>query len=419
MKNGSKGKEEIYKERKVCRSCGSEKLYPIFSLGDQYIVYFPEEGASEEGILAPVEVVLCGHPPCSLVQLKHTVNPDLIYRHFWYKSGITQTMRDALADITKEAQKRVLLKEGDIVVDIGTNDGTLLRSYSPKGLVTVGFEPAANLMEEAKKETSHIINNYFNYGEFSKSFPNQKAKVVTSIAMFYDLDDPNQFVADVKKTLAPEGLWINQMNYLRSMLTQNAFDNISHEHLEYYSVFSLQYLLQSHGLEVFDVELNAINGGSFRTYIGHAGRFPVQNRVKELEQSEEGLKTIPLYEKFASSIEGIKTEVRAFIVKEVSSGKKIYAYGASTRGNTLLQFFGLDHTLITAAAERNPAKFGKRMVGTNIPIIPEEKARQERPDYFLVLPWAFIKEFIAREKEFLKKGGQFIVPLPQFRVIPS
>jgi len=408
----------IYHERKTCRVCGSGDLVPVFSLGNQYIINFPDGDTADAGIRAPLDIVLCANADCSLVQLRHTVDPDLMYRRYWYKSGVSQTMRDALADIARSAQKRVVLGDGDIVVDIGANDGTLLRSFTVDGLYTVGFEPATNLVNEASQGTSLIINDYFNEKSFDQSLPGKKTRVVTSIAMFYDLEEPNGFVQDVKNILGTDGIWINQMNYLKTMLRQNAFDNISHEHLEYYCLSSLEFLLSKHDLEIFDVELNDVNGGSFRAYIAHTGRYPVRENVKELRASEAHLKTFKAYQEFVARLESLREKICSFIHAERKAGKTIFAYGASTRGNTLLQYFGLDYTLVTAAAERNPVKWGKMMVGTNVPIISEGEARKAKPDYFLVLPWAFIKEFIAREEEFLQRGGRFIVPLPEFRVVP-
>ena len=267
--------KEAYKEINACRVCGSEKLLPILTLGNQSTIDFPDKDGTATGVLAPLDLVLCGNVDCSLAQLRHTVNPDLLYRQYWYKSGINQTMRDALADITSSAQKLVALNKGDIVVDIGANDGTLLRSYKIDGLFTVGFEPAKNLMDEARKGTSLIINDYFNGKSFAQNLPGEKAKVITSIAMFYDLEDPNSFVRNIKNILKEKGVWINQMNNLKTMLSDNAFDNISHEHLEYYSLSSLEFLLARHDLEVFDVELNSLNGGSIRAYIAHTGPITV------------------------------------------------------------------------------------------------------------------------------------------------
>ncbi len=408
--------------RDTCRVCDKKGLEPIISLGDQYLVNFLE--STDEKILkAPLDLVFCNKKTggCGLIQLKHTVPGDLLYRKFWYKSGVNQSMKDALADITKNAQKLSSLKKGDIVIDIGANDGTLLRSYSEKNLILVGFEPAVNLINDAKVGTTLIINDFFNYKAFQKEFPNKKIKIITSIAMFYDLENPNEFVSDIVKTLDENGIWIIQMNYLVSMLENNAFDNIVHEHLEYYSLGSLQHLLKKHDLEVFEVELNEINGGSIRTYIKHKNckKYSISKKVTEVLDYEKkiGLDKDEPYHKFAERINDLRKKTFEFIKNEVAREKTVYVYGASTRGFTLLQYYGLDNKLIKAAADRNPMKWGKQIVGTGINIVSEEKARNEKPDYFLVLPWYFFHEFIEREKDFLKTGGKFIVPLPELKIV--
>lgn len=410
--------------RKECRVCGKQELAPVLSLGMQYLSNFID-GPEQALYAAPIELVLCNKKDggCGLLQLKHTVPPDLLYRKFWYKSGTNQTMKDALADIVMKAKKMVNLQRGDIVVDIGANDGTLLRCYGNSELKLVGFEPATNLVEEAQVGTTKIINDFFSHSAFAKEFGNNKAKIITSIAMFYDLEKPNEFVKDIVKTLHKEGVWIVQMNYLATMLENNAFDNIVHEHLEYYSLGSLEDLLEKHSLIVFDVELNDINGGSIRTYIKHKDSklHSVTKRVNKIRSYEDrmNLEDYKTYQKFATRIKNLKEKTYNFVRAKVDKGKMVYVYGASTRGNTLLQYYNLDHRLITAAADRNPVKWGKRTAGTYIPIIPEEQARKERPDYFLVLPWYFIDEFVSRESEFLKSGGKFIVPLPAFKVIQA
>ncbi len=409
-----------------CRSCGSKNLIPILSLGEQYVINFVDSDENK-GIKAPLELVLCdvNSGGCGLLQLKHTTSLDLMYKQYWYKSGINQTMCDALSDIVDKAEKLVNLKLRDLVIDIGSNDSTLLKSYKNKDLLLVGFEPAENLIEEAKIGITKVINDFFNFEAFQKELGNKKAKIITAIAMFYDLDKPNEFVSDVVKCLDKDGVFIIQMNYLYSMLKQNAFDNISHEHLEYYSLIALKNLLDRHNLEIFDVELNNINGGSFRIYIKHKDCKSIkpfegaEKRIEELDNSERemGLDNRKVYDEFATRINELKTKVYNFIKQETENGKKVYVYGASTRGNTLLQFFNLDNKYITVAAERNPNKWGKKTIGTWIPIISEKQARTEKPDYFFILPWAFIEEFKEREKEFLEGGGKFIVPLPKFQIV--
>ena len=266
--------------RERCRVCGSPNLESVLSLGNQFISNFVDS-AGEEAYTAPLELVLCNRKTggCGLVQLKHTVPRDLLYRQYWYKSGINQSMRNALADITDKIEKKVSLSQGDIALDIGCNDGTLLRSFRTKGLVLAGFEPATNLIPEAQVGTSKIINDFFGAGAFHREFDSRKAKVITAIAMFYDLEDPNVFVSDLKQILDESGICVIQQNYLPSMLESNAFDNIGHEHLEYYSLLSLEYLLGLHGLETFDVGLNDVNGGSFRVYVKHSDCTSMRSRA--------------------------------------------------------------------------------------------------------------------------------------------
>lgn len=401
-------------------------LVPILSLGTQYVSDFVSDDST--GVPAiPLELVLCNpeNKGCGLLQLRHTTSPDLLYRHYWYRSIVNGTMQIALRDVAENAQAIVQLRPGDIVIDIGCNDGTLLRSYGSSEIKLVGFEPARNLITQAEMDTTKIFNAFFNAGDFLSEFKDP-AKVITSIAMFYDLEDPNTFVGDVASCLDDEGIWIIQMAYLPDMLEDNMFDNICHEHLEYYSLRTLHWLLKRHNLEVFDVELNDVNGGSIRAYIRHSGarvgtgQFGIA-RVSALETYEQQLDLDgpQIYEEFAGRTRHIARRVRDFIVGETARDKSVYAYGASTKGNTLLQYCGLDHKLITAAADRNPDKWGTSTVGTNIPIVSEEQAREARPDYFLVLPWHFLREFRTREADFLKQGGKFIVPLPRPVIIDA
>ncbi len=411
-----------------CRVCGGP-LDPILSLGDQYVSTFlkPEQ---PDGPKAPLELVLCEQ--CRLLQLRHTVSGDLMYENYWYRSGTNQTMRSALADISGEASKLVHLKPGDSVLDIGCNDGTLLGSYTVPGLYKIGFDPAQNLAVFSRTVADKVLVGFFDAERFlaDPDLREARPKVVTSIAMFYDLEDPNKFVSDIQSIMHPEGLWIVQMSYLPLMLKQNDFGNICHEHLEYYSLQSLEYLLHLHGFSIVDAQLNDVNGGSIRALIRNRSadlstfgdenyRKQAGDRVSKLRESEAQLeldRTTP-YREFAERVEGIKNQVCDFIKDQVEREKKVFVYGASTKGNTMLQYFGLDKSVLKAAAERNPDKWGMVTVGTRIPIISEADARAAKPDYFLVLPWHFIEEFKAREHVYLSSTGKFIVPLPQFALI--
>ena len=414
---------EDIKKIQACRNCQNNNLKHILSIGNQYLVDFLEEDG--ENFTAPLELVLCDPETngCGLLQLHHTVSPDLLYRRFWYKSGVNQTIRDDLEEIVRKAEEKVNLENDDIVLDIGANDGTLLRFYKNKSIKPIGFEPATNLLEEASIDTFKSFNEYFNAKSFKSEFGTKKARVITSISMFYDLDKPHDFVGDIKDILDDNGIWILQMNYLVTMLENNAFDNIVHEHLEYYSLQSLEYLLNKHDLEVFDVEQNNINGGSIRVYIKfkNSNKFSISKNVDSVREYEKkiGLNNTKTYLDFAKRILNLREQTCGFIEDEIRDGKKIYVYGASTRGNTLLQYYGLNSELILAAAERNPEKWGKKTVGSKIPIISEKQARSEKPDYFLILPWYFKEEFVKRESEFLQNGGKFLIPLPEFEVINS
>ena len=412
------------KARETCRICGSSNLIPILSLGDQYVTNFVDD-PNQAYLKGPLELVLCDvdHEGCGLLQLRHTINRDVLYKKYWYKSGISTTMVKALADIVSSAEKLVNLSAGEIVIDIGANDGTLLRQYKKDDIVTVGFEPS-DLWKLAAQGTSKIINDYFKYSEFKKRFGDRKAKIITSISMFYDLEDPNTFVEDAKNCLDKDGVWIIQMNYLGLMLENNTYDNICHEHLEYYSLLSLSNLLSRHQLEAFDVELNDVNGGSFRIYIKHEGSriegFAGSDERIEKQKAYEtkmGFQSRKVYHKFAARIENSRKELVSFLNQETRKGKKIFIYGASTRGLVVLQYAGIDNRLIRAATDMNPSKWGKYIVGTGIPIISIEQYRREKPDYLFVLPYHFLGEIKNQEEAFLDAGGKLIVAIPTFAII--
>ncbi len=416
------------KTRTTCRISG-ERLTPLFTLGKLYISGFIPKKKQPSGERVELKMMLA--PKSGLVQLAHTAPSDDMYREYWYRSGTNETMTRELESIALSTSKLMRLKSKDVFVDIGCNDGTLL-SFLGVDLIRVGFDPAKNkYIDHSRKHANHIVNNYFTCQNFKDSpYGHLKAKVVTSIAMFYDLEHPDNFVDDVYQILDDDGLWVIQMSYLPLMLNQLAFDNICHEHLEYYSLTSLKYLLDRHNFTIVDCQLNDVNGGSFRIYIRKNTANPstfatapyrdvAQFRVNSVLAYEKSLKlTSPkTYADYFKKIEKLKHDTLSFIKQERAKGKKIWAYGASTKGNTLLQWFGLNEKHIDGIAERSPAKFGLKTVGSNIPIFSEEEMRKAKPDYLLVLPWHFIDEFVKREQEFLSGGGKFIVPCPRFEII--
>jgi SAM-dependent methyltransferase len=406
-----------------CRACGSEDLKPIISLGEQYVSNFVDS-EEEQGEKIPLELVLCEE--CKLLQLKHNAPANLMWNtQYWYRSSISPIIKNDLKDIVSKAEQLKSLKDEDIVIDIGNNDGTMFDYYKNRKLTFVGFEPCLNVANEAKAKGYEIINDFFNAKSFKEKYGDKKAQVITAISMFYDLEDPNKFLEDIKECLKVNGLFIIQQNYALSMLQQNAFCNICHEHREFYTLQSLIPLLDKHGLEVFDIELNDINGGSIRTYIrvkGSRGIIPFKGSLgrvyfQEKLEKEMKLDTPEPYQKFASRIDIIKKRIVFFLKKERAKGKTIAGCGASTRGNTILQYFGITPDLISCLAEANPDKWGKKTVGSLIPIISIDEMKKVNPDYQFVVIWHLYKGLRNKEKSFLEKGGKFIIPLPEFKVI--
>ena len=415
-------------KRTTCRISG-EPLVELFSLGDLYVSDFLPKDVQPRSSKVPLTMMLA--PESGLVQLAGTASFDEMYAQYWYRSGTNESMVEELKQIATSSVKLMGLKEGDVFLDIACNDGTLFSFVDPS-IVRIGFDPAKNTYKEADKTRfSLFINDYFNAGAYRESqWGSKRAKVITTIAMFYDLEDPRAFVKDVYDIMDDDGLWVVQMSYLPLMLQQLAFDNICHEHLEYYTLRSFKYLLDQHDMRIVDCHLNDVNGGSFRVYIRKNKASPssfatapyrdVANfRVESILAYEDtlSLKDPKTYINFYKKSCALRDQTTAFLKAEKDKGKKIWAYGASTKGNTLLQWWGIDNTLIDGIAERQQMKFGLKTVGTNIPIYSDEDMRKAAPDYLFVLPWHFIESFVRREQAFLERGGKFILPCPRFEII--
>ena len=401
----------IKKTKKInhCLLCKNKKLTKIFSLGNLYVSNFVVKSKIKKGIKAPLKLLHCRN--CELIQLSHIAPQEIMYKRFyWYRSGVTKTMREGLKNIFDDSLKFVKIKKKDLVLDIGANDGTLLKYYKNKS-ITLGCEPAKNLQKELKKNCHYRMNNFWSFEEFlkiSKKYKLPNPKIITAIGMFYDLEDPNKFIKDAALSLHDEGVFIAQLMCLKSMVAQNDIGNICHEHIEFYSLKSLKYLFESNGLEIFRIEENEINGGSFRIYCRKykSGSIKLPNEnVKKMMKS------------FVKRAKLNKKLTMRFLNKRKSEGKSILLYGASTKGNTLLQYYGINSKLIPYAAEKSPEKWNKFTVGSGIKIISEKKARKMKPDFFLVTPWGFINEFKKREIQWRKTGGKFIVPFPKMKIV--
>lgn len=405
--------------RTTCRLCNNSKLKTVLDLGLIHVSSFVDTSDIPTPKV-PIELVQC--QLCGVFQLRHTVNSDAMYTSYWYQSGLNPFMVEALKDVVTETLKRIdTIKSGDIIIDIGANDGTLLQQYPDivtKLAVTVGFEPS-NIGELAKDSCDIVIHDYFTANAFFNFSLNKPARIITSIAMFYDLENPHAFVEDIRQVLAKDGIWVVQLMDLVSMLKTNDFPNLCHEHLVYYTLENIINLLDQHDLEVFDAEYNAVNGSSLRVYVGHKHTHACSTVVNALLKDEQDyLKSLgDPADHFRNAIEDVKHKVIDFIVQAHKEGATIAVLGASTKGNTILQYFGLDYKTIDHAAEINPDKYGKYTVGTNIHIISQTDSLEKNPQYYLILPWGFLNTFLKKFDTYLQNGGSFIVPLPEPKII--
>lgn len=414
------------KYRKTCRICGSAALTKVIDLGEQYLQGSFLKPGKEQPPMRKIstELVRCNpmidEKACGLLQTLTSVPPEILYSAYWYRSGTNQTMRDHLRGIANDAVTMVGKREAK-VLDIGCNDGTLLKNY-PEDYTKFGVDPS-DVAQEVNGGI-RVVQDIFPSAELTYILGDEKLDIITSIAMFYDLENPSDFVKNVKSVLDSSGIWIFEMSYMPSMLEMNSYDTICHEHLEYYSFAVIEYMLARNDMKIVKVRFNDINGGSIRCYATHQDNFKYKSRenlasIEDIRQKEFDLEldTDKPYENFQSRINKHRDDLSHLLKKLKSEGKSIHLYGASTKGNTILQWCGIDNSIIDFAADRNPDKDGAKTLGTDIPIVSEKKSRAMNPDYYLVLPWHFKAEFLEREKETINKGIGFIFPLPRIEII--
>lgn len=403
-----------------CRACGSAELEDLFSLGNQFVSGFrlPDDPPLQR---APIELVYCR--ACTLTQQRYTVPSELLYaRHYWYRSGTTDTMRAALADVVRAASARVDLRPGDVVLDIGSNDGTLLRQY-PDDFVRVGVEPATNLATEENYRGLALVRDFWPANLASIVLPQGNVKIVTACGMLYDLNDPLSFLRDVARVLAPDGVFVAQLQCLAQTVRLKDAGNLCHEHLEFYTLRALGSLMLRAGLAVEDVEENAVNGGSYRLYCRLSDRIEhVQNENAlrrcvdaTCAEHDAGLTDPARLRAFGDDLLANAMELRALVETLVRGGKTVWAYGASTKGNVILQSAGLGPDLVRAAADRSPEKWG-RLTCTGVPVVSEDEFRKARPAYAVMLPYTFFDEFDARESAWRAGGGRWVLPVPKVEV---
>jgi hypothetical protein len=415
----------MYKEISKCRICGNTNLVPLIHLGEQTLTgVFPKDKQTKI-TKGPLELVKCfaegDENVCGLVQLHHSYDSEEMYGdNYGYRSGLNQSMVKHLRSIVSEVCNRMTLSEGDIIIDIGGNDSTLLRSYpSDLGLNLMVIDPTSSKFSQYYPEYIRYTPDFFSAKTYNGIF-NQKAKVITSVAMFYDLEEPLKFVQDIYDVLADDGIWVFEQSYLPYMVDTNSYDTICHEHLEYYAIKQISWIFEKVGLKIVDINFNDVNGGSFRiTSAKNTSSIACDtSKIASAIENEDklGYNQLDIYRKFEKSVLEHKKGLMTLLDGLKADGKKILGYGASTKGNVLLQYCGIATEDIECIAEVNEDKFGSFTPSTLIPIISEKEARAKEPDYFLVLPWHFRAGIIERENEYLKSGGKLIFPLPKIEV---
>jgi hypothetical protein len=404
----------------ACRVSGSPHLVPVLDLGVQSLTGTFPRSRDERVTAGPLELAWC--PESGLLQLRHSYDPQEMYgENYGYRSGLNASMVSHLTEKVRYLERLVPLKDGDVVLDVGSNDATTLKAYSNRGIARIGIDPTGRKFAEHYTKDIRLVPDFFSAAAY-RSVEKRQARIVTSIAMFYDLEAPVAFAREVESILADDGVWHLEQSYMPSMLRMNSYDTICHEHIEYYSLATLASIMQAAGLKVVDVIMNGVNGGSFAVTVAKVANRSVKPNAAVigwlLEQEERmGLKTPRPFRDFEERVFRHRQDLTRLIRSLRADGKTVLGYGASTKGNVLLQFCGLTDKDISAIAEVNADKFGRFTPGTGIPIISEAEARKIKPDYFLVLPWHFKEGILRREAEYLTGGGRMIFPFPEIEIV--
>ena len=409
----------MYKEIEKCRISESKNLLNVLSLGEQCLTGVFPKSKTEKITKGPLDLVWC--PDSGLLQLKQSYSTEEMYGdNYGYRSGLNTSMVSHLTNMVGFLERLIPLSKDDLVIDIGSNDATLLKAYKNK-CHKLGLDPTGLKFKEFYTDEISLIPTFFSANIFDNFSLNKKAKIITSIAMFYDLENPISFVKDIEHCLSADGIWHFEQSYMPTMLRINSYDTICHEHLEFYSFKVVKNILENCSMKVLDVQMNSVNGGSFAVTAckKEASYIPNLSIINWMLRQEDdlGLDTPKPYRDFEERVFKHRKSLKELIESLVANGKRVFGYGASTKGNVLLQFCGFTPEQIPYIAEVNESKFGCFTPGTNIPIISEKEAREMSPDYFLVLPWHFKHSILEREKLFIENGGKFIFPLPEIEII--
>ena len=412
----------MIKKVNKCRVCGNKELVPVVDLGEQYLTgVFPKTEGNKNLTSGPLRLVKChgDENSCGLLQLEHSYDSKEMYgENYGYRSGLNSSMVTHLHNKVRQILDRVTPEKGDLVVDIGSNDGTTLSAY-PDDLLLVGIDPTGEKFSDYYPAHIKLIPDFFSANLLTTHFPGKKAKIVSSFSMFYDLESPVDFAQQVASVLDPDdGIWVFEQSYMPLMLERNSYDTICHEHLEYYGLAQIVWIAEKAGLKVVDVDLNDVNGGSFSVVaaLKSSKHSDINGTVAGLLKKEiiAGLNTLAPYEEFQLRTQQSKVLLQEFISKINENGERISGIGASTKGNVLLQYCGFTENDIAVIGDVNPDKFGSFTPGTCIPIQDEKIVLESAPDYLLVLPWHFRDFFLTNP---LYKGRKLVFPLPMLEVV--
>jgi NDP-4-keto-2,6-dideoxyhexose 3-C-methyltransferase len=416
----------IFRESDRCLICGNRQLEPVISLGEMALSGIFPKASPEKVPRVPLALVKCSEKPdggsCGLLQLQRICDLNLLYGdHYGYRSGLNKTMVAHLQSISKEIEQLVDLREEDIVLDIGSNDGTLLKAFKKPGLRRFGIDPAGRKFRAFYPKDIELLTGFFGGDFVRRHIGTTAVKVITSIAMFYDLEAPLAFMEQIHDLLDDQGVWVFEQSYMPFMLQRNAYDTICHEHLSYYGLRQIEWMTERAGFRIIGMEFNDINGGSFRvTVCKENGRWPsIGEKIQRQIEFEKSLKldTLDPYTAFERRTILHRREIKDFFEKARAENKLVIGCGASTKGNIILQYCDITRDDMSCISEVNEDKFGAFTPGTGIPIVSEEEAHGRNPDFMLVLPWAFKTSITERESAFLSKGGGLVFPLPVFEVV--
>ena len=403
-----------------CRICKSRLLRPVYSLGVQALTgVFPKD-PSEQVTTGPVDLVMCtGRKSCGLVQLLQTYNSQEMYSdNYGYRSGLNQSMVQHLQGKARDILRMGVLQPQDVIIDIGSNDETTLKSF-PQGIYDlVGIDPTGKKYAEYYPPEIRLIPEFFSALTVEKALLGRKAKIITSFSMFYDLNDPVAFAREIAGALDSQGIWVLEQSYLPEMLRTNSFDTICQEHLEFYGLKQIDYIAKKANLKILDVSFNSINGGSFSVIVAkdNSDFQPNAIRINQVlaEEASLGHESADAFTDFKVRVSEAGEKLRTFLKNAKTNGERVFGLGASTKGNVLLQHFKIDSSLLSVIGEVNSEKFGQFTPGSLISIQPEEDVLKSNPDYLLILPW-HLREFFMNHDKF--KGRRLVFPLPAFEVV--